>query len=270
MSRQNKIAFLGGGNMTEALVAGLLKADLAAPDRLWATDVLPERLSHLREEYKIRTSDRNADAARWADILILSVEPQILDGVLHDIARRLGSNTLVISVAAGYPMARVAAHLKKPKLRVVRGMPNTPSSVRAGVAAVCFSRFVTPGERQTARQIFESIGLVVEIDERLMDAVTGLSGSGPAYLYAIIEALADGGVNVGLPRQTAELLATQTLLGTAQLLIESGAHPASLKDRVASPGGTTMAGLQQLEAGRFRAALISAVETATRRSQELG
>jgi pyrroline-5-carboxylate reductase len=256
--------------MTEALVAGLLKAGLADPGQLMATDILPSRLSLLREQYKIRTSARNHEAVKQSDVVILSVEPHVLDEVLAEVCRALPPQALVISVAAGYPMSRVAALLKRPKLRVVRAMPNTPSSVLAGVTAMTLGTHAVPADRAIATEIFESVGRVVVLEERLMDVVTGLSGSGPAYVYVMVEALADGGVKMGLPRPIAQLLATQTAFGTARMLIESGDHPAQLKDRVASPGGTTIAGLHQLEAGRLRAALIDAVEAATRRSQELG
>lgn len=270
MSLGKHITFLGGGNMTEALVAGLLKAGLADPGQLTVTDILPSRLTLLRGQYKIRTSASNDEAVKRSDVVILSVEPHVLDEVLAGICRGLPSQALVISVAAGYPMSRVAAQLKRPKLRVVRAMPNTPSSILEGVTAMTFGTHAVPPDRAIATKIFESVGRVVVLEERLMDVVTGLSGSGPAYVYMMVEALADGGVKMGLSRPIAQSLATQTVFGTARMLIESGDHPAQLKDRVASPGGTTIAGLHQLEAGRLRAALIDAVEAATRRSAELG
>jgi pyrroline-5-carboxylate reductase len=263
------ISFLGGGNMTEALVSGLLQAGLARPDDLFATDILSERRALLQNRFKIRVGAGNAEAAKAAHVLILSVEPQVLDEVLDAIRSALRPETLVLSVAAGYPISRIHAHLK-PEVHVIRIMPNTPSSVLEGLSALAIGRGVSEKETRLAHQIFESVGKVVQVDERLMDAVTGLSGSGPAYLYMIIEALADGGVKVGLPRPVAELLAAQTVWGTAQMLMESGEHPGKLKDRVASPGGTTIEGLQALEVGRLRATLIDAVEAATKRSKELG
>lgn len=268
MSGEKRIAFIGGGNMTEALIAGLLKAGLAAPDQVQATDILPERLTFLKERYQIKTGRDNRAAAAWGDVLVLSVEPQILDAVLGEIRRDVRPGTLILSVAAGYPIARVAAGLS-PQAHIVRAMPNTPSWVGAGVAALSVGPGVTEEEAKLARQLFESVGMVVMVEERLMDAVTGLSGSGPAYVYLIVEALADGGVKAGLSRQAAQLLATQTVLGAARMVIESGEHPASLKDRVASPGGTTIAGLQKLEDGKLRATLMAAVEAAVKRSKEL-
>ena len=269
MALQKKIALIGAGNMAEALVAGMLKAGVAKAGQLYATDILPERRTQLQGQYGIRTGADNGEAAAWGDVLILAVEPQILDEVLPAIARSIMKDSLAVSVTAGYPIGRLTAHLP-PGTRIIRAMPNTPSSVGAGVTALALGPGVTKEDRETAEAIFGSVGTVVTVEERLMDAVTGLSGSGPAYVHLIIEALADGGVKAGLPRQTAQLLAAQTVLGAARMVIESGDHPAVLKDRVASPGGTTIAGLHKLEEGRLRAMLINAVEAACRRSKELG
>lgn len=264
-----RIALIGAGNMTEALVAGMLTSGAAHPDQLYATDILPERRAHFQDRYKIKVGGDNVEAARYGQIIILSVEPQVLDEVLGSVKSVLQGKHLIISVAAGYPISRIMAHLKA-EARIVRAMPNTPSSVLAGVTALSFGPRLAEEDQQVARTIFESVGKVVVVEERLMDAVTGLSGSGPAYVYLMIEALADGGVKMGLSRQVAELLAAQTVLGTARMLLESGEHPGQLKDRVASPGGTTIAGIHKLEEGCLRATLIAAVEAATKRSQELG
>jgi pyrroline-5-carboxylate reductase len=269
MSLGKTISFLGGGNMTEAMVCGLLKSGLSRPDDVWATDILPDRRTYLQSRFKIRTVGGNSEAAKAAEILVLCVEPQVLDEVLDQVRSVVSPEALVISVAAGYSIARVQAHLR-PEARIVRVMPNTPSSVLEGMSAMAVGPNVSTEETRLAARIFESVGKVVEIDERLMDAVTGLSGSGPAYVYLMIEALADGGVKMGLPRPVAELLAAQTVLGSARMLLESGEHPGRLKDRVASPGGTTIAGLHKLEKGRLRATLIDAVEASAKRSKELG
>lgn len=269
MSLAQRIAFIGAGNMTEALVHGLLKGGLAGVEQLYATDTNPERCALIRDRYGIRTGAANRDAAAWGEVVVLSVEPQVLDGVLDDLAPVVGSGTLVVSVAAGYPIARVVGRLKAAR-RVVRAMPNTPSSVLAGVTAFAPGAEATDGDLATVLAMFRSVGAVVQVEERLLDAVTGLSGSGPAYVYVAIEALADGGVKQGLPRSVAQTLAAQTLLGAARMVLETGEHPGRLKDRVTSPGGTTMAGLHELERGRLRATLISAVEAATKRSQDLG
>ena len=269
MSINRRVALIGGGSMTEALVAGMLKAESARTNELYATDILPERRTHLQTRYNIRVGIDNRDAAGWGQVVILSVEPQILDQVLDQIRPAVQANALIVSVAAGYPIARVAAHLK-PESRIVRAMPNTPSSVLAGVTALSFGPNLSAEEQRIANIIFESVGKIVTVEEHLMDAVTGLSGSGPAYVYVMIEAMADGGVKMGLSRPVAELLAAQTVLGAARMLLETGEHPGRLKDRVASPGGTTIAGIHELEKGRFRATLMDAVEAATKRSRELG
>ncbi len=269
MALQKKIALIGAGNMAEALVAGMLKAGVAKAGQLYATDILPERRTHLQGRYQIKTGSDNGEAAAWGDVLILAVEPQIIDKVIQLTAQSIKKDALIVSVAAGYQIGSLAAQLP-PGTRIIRAMPNTPTSVGAGVTALAPGPGVTPKDLETARTIFESVGTVATIEERLLDAVTGLSGSGPAYAYLIIEALADGGVKAGLPRQTAQLLAAQTLLGAARMVIEGGEHPTVLKDRVASPGGTTIAGLRRLEEGRLRATLINAVEAASKRSKELG
>lgn len=269
MSLERRIALIGAGNMTEALLTGMLKAGVARAEDLFATDILPERRIFIQTRYNIKVSDDNRKAAAWGRIMILSVEPQHLDAVLDEVKPNVDSECLVISVAAGYPISRVARRLK-PGMRIVRAMPNTPSSVLEGICALTFGPGLSEEDVRAARAIFESVGKVVLVEEPLMDAVTGLSGSGPAYVYVMIEALADGGVKMGLARPVAELLAAQTVLGAARMLLETGEHPGRLKDRVASPGGTTIAGLHQLEAGRLRATLMDAVEAATKRSKELG
>jgi len=263
-----KIAFIGGGQMAEAIVGGLLAGQLCKSDSLWATDPVAARCDRLKSQFGIRVGSENREAAAWAEVVILAVKPQSLSGVLKEIGAML-DRTLVISIAAGVTISSIEQQTSGAK-RIVRAMPNTPALVREGMTAVAFGEGISEDDQDVTRVIFEAVGRVVSIEERLMDAVTGLSGSGPAYVFQAIEALADGGVKMGLPRQTSELLAAQTVLGAAKLVLESGEHPAKLKDRVASPGGTTIAGLHQLEQGGFRATLMGAVEAATKRSQELG
>jgi len=263
-----KIAFIGGGQMAEAIVGGLLAGKLCRPDQLWATDPVAARCDRLKSQFGIRVGSHNREAVAWAEIVILAVKPQSLANVLKEIGADL-SRTLVISIVAGATIRAISEQAPGAK-RLVRAMPNMPALVREGMTAVAFGAEISEDDMGVARTVFESVGRVVPVEERLMDAVTGLSGSGPAYVFQAIEALADGGVKMGLPRQTAELLAAQTVLGAAKLVLESGEHPAKLKDRVASPGGTTIAGLHQLEQGGFRATLMGAVEAATKRSQELG
>jgi pyrroline-5-carboxylate reductase len=269
MLRDRRVVFIGAGNMGEALLAGLLHGGHLPPAQLRCSDISPARRDLISRTYRVVTSDKNREMAEWADVIVLAVEPQVLDEVSEEIAPVIGASKLVVSVAAGYPIARIARHLNG-VTRIVRAMPNTPSIIREGVTAMAHDAELSEEDLATARELFTAVGTVVVVAERSMDVVTGLSGSGPAYVFLMIEALADGGVKMGLPRETAQLLAAQTVAGAARLVVESQEHPAVLKDRVASPGGTTIAGLYELERGRFRATVISAVEAASRRSAELG
>jgi pyrroline-5-carboxylate reductase len=263
-----KIAFIGGGQMAEALIGGLLAGQVCAAELIWATDPLADRRDRLKSQFGILVGADNREASVWADVALLAVKPQILPDVLKETHAALG-RLLVISIVAGTTIRSIVEKTTA-AAKVVRAMPNTPAVVREGMTALAKGPGVSEDEMRLAREIFASVGRVVVVEERLMDAVTGLSGSGPAYVFQAIEALADGGVKMGLPRPTAELLAAQTVLGAARLVLESGEHPAKLKDRVTSPGGTTIAGLHQLELGGLRATLMAAVEAATKRSQELG
>jgi pyrroline-5-carboxylate reductase len=263
-----KIAFLGAGRMAEALIGGLLTSEACRPDEIWATDPLSARCETMKTQFGVRVGAVNQPAAEWADAVVLAVKPQVVAQVAAEVPSCV-SGKLVLSIAAGIPIERIRGLMSGARA-IVRAMPNTPALVREGVTAVAFGPECSEQDRSLAKRVFESVGRVVEVEERLMDAVTGLSGSGPAYVFVAIEALADGGVKMGLPRRTAELLAAQTVLGAARLVMERGEHPAQLKDQVASPGGTTIAGLHQLEQDRFRATLIAAVEAATKRSEELG
>ena len=266
----NKIAFIGGGQMAEALIGGLLAGRLCPAESIWVTDPVAARGDHLKSQFGVRVGSANREATAWANVVVLAVKPQTLPAVLSEVGPALAqSQSLVVSIVAGVTIKTIAEQMGG-AMRVVRAMPNTPALVREGMTALALGSGVSEEDSRLARTVFEAVGRVVLVEERLMDAVTGLSGSGPAYVFLAIEALADGGVQMGLPRQTAELLAAQTVLGSARLVLESGVHPAQLKDRVASPGGTTIAGLYQLEQGSFRATLMAAVEAATIRSKELG
>ena len=269
MIENPKIAFLGAGNMAEALVAGIIKGKLSKPEFVLATDISPARLEILKDRYEIQVGDQNLDAVLWADVIILCVKPQVINDVLAEIQSSLSEKQLVISVAAGVSISRVQDIIGQ-SIPMVRAMPNTPAVIQEGVTALAGCRDLSLEQLSVAQKIFESVGQVVVVDETLMDAVTGLSGSGPAYVYLAIEALIDGGVRVGLPRTIAHVLAVQTVLGAAKMVKETNEHPALLKDRVTSPGGTTIAGVQRLEEGGLRATLIDAVEAATHRSRELG
>jgi pyrroline-5-carboxylate reductase len=215
------------------------------------------------------TTSSNVDVARSAEVLVLSVKPQILPRVVREIADAIRPDTLVISVAAGVDCATIE-ELLPGGMRVVRSMPNTPALVGAGATAIAAGSAATADDLRTARFVFDAVGITVELDESQLDAVTGLSGSGPAYIFLILEALADAGVKVGLSRRNAQRLAAQTVMGSAKLLLETDEHPGRLKDMVTSPGGTAIAGLHTLEQGGLRTTLINAVETATKRSKELG
>lgn len=265
----NSIAFLGGGNMAEALIRGLLLAQRLSPDKIRVSDVKPERLKALAAEHNVRVFDDNTALIENVDVVVLAVKPQAMDKILDPLARHIHKEQLVISVAAGVPLRAIEARLPE-GTRVVRAMPNTPATALAGATAIAAGTHATARDVQTAEGFFAAVGKVVTLDETLLDAVTGLSGSGPAYIMLIIEALADGGVKVGLHRDTALLLAAQTVYGSAKLLLETGEHPGRLKDMVTSPGGTAIAGLHTLESGALRKTLIDAVESATARAETLG
>jgi pyrroline-5-carboxylate reductase len=266
---EGKIAFLGAGNMAEALIRGLLRAKMATEAQVIATGRRQERLDELKARYGVQAMTDNVAATREADIVVLSVKPQAMDKLLTTVAPALDVHKLAISVAAGVPIAAIERRLGA-GARIVRAMPNTPALVGAGATALAAGEHATADDLRLAAKLFQAVGTTTSLDENLLDAVTGLSGSGPAYIFLIIEALSDAGVKVGLPRYTALALAAQTVLGSAKLLLETGSHPGQLKDQVTSPGGTAIAGLHTLEAGGLRTTLIDAVEAATRRARELG
>jgi pyrroline-5-carboxylate reductase len=263
------IAFLGAGNMAEALVKGLLRAHVASPSEIICTDRRAERGPELTHKYGVRFQKDNLAAAREAGIVVLSVKPQAMNKLLEEIKPALDQTKLVISIAAGVPIKAIERQIGH-GIRIIRTMPNTPALVGAGATALAPGEHATEADLAQARALFEAVGMAVVVEEPLLDAVTGLSGSGPAYIFLIIEALADGGVKAGLARDQAQELAAQTVLGSAKLLIETGEHPGRLKDQVTSPGGTAIAGLHTLEAGGLRTTLMDAVEAATNRSRELG
>ncbi len=267
--RGRKIGFLGGGNMAAALIRGLLHSETMAADQIRASDVKAERLAELHEKYGIQTSLDNDEIVRWADVIVIAVKPQIVDRILAPVGVAMSPGDLVISIAAGVPLEAFESRLPK-DARVIRAMPNTAAMALAAATAIAPGAHATDDDVATAKALFEAVGRCVVLDESLLDAVTGLSGSGPAYVMLMIEALADGGVKVGLGRDTALLLAAQTVYGAAKLQLETGEHPGRLKDMVTSPGGTAIAGLHTLESGGLRRTLIDAVEVASNRSAELG
>ena len=264
-----RIGMLGSGNMAGALIRGLLASGRVSKENVRASDVRKERLHDLATEYGITTTTNNHELVRWADLVVVAVKPQVFDRVLEPIYGDFAPGTLVVSIAAGVPLRALEARLP-PHVRVVRTMPNTAAIALAGATGIAPGSRATEEDVAVTRELFEAVGRAVVLDEPLIDAVTGLSGSGPAYVMLMIEALADGGVKVGLHRETALLLAAQTVYGSAKLLLETGEHPGKLKDMVTSPGGTAIAGLHTLESGGLRRTLIDAVDAATRRAVELG
>jgi pyrroline-5-carboxylate reductase len=246
----NVIGFIGGGNMGEALIRGILRAKLFRPQQVLLSEPDRPRRDRLVRALRVRRAAGNLDLARRARCVVLAVKPQLVPAVLAEIAPAAGRTTLLVSIAAGVPLALLAAHLK-------------------GATAISWGRGVTAADRKLVRRLFDAVGITAEVGEGLMDAVTGLSGSGPAYVFTAIQGLADGGVQAGLPRATALLLAAQTVLGSARMVLETGAHPHQLRDRVASPGGTTIRGIAELEERGVAGAFMAAVGAAAARSREL-
>lgn len=254
--------------MGTSLLRGILNAKLTGPEKIIAGGIHLEKLQKLEQTWRIRYSLANAEAAGLAEIIILSVKPYTLKKVLDEIKPALREDQLLISIAAGVTIDSIQRRIGKNN-PIVRAMPNIASTVDAGATALSYGRFVTEEHQRLAIAIFEAVGEVVVVEEHLLDAVTGLSGSGPAYIYMVVESLIDGGVKVGLPRDIATKLAVQTVLGSAKLVKESGLHPAILRDQVTTPGGTAINAIHELESHGLRAMLIHAVGTATQRSKEL-
>jgi pyrroline-5-carboxylate reductase len=264
-----RLGFIGCGNMGEALVKGLVEADVVPASLITVFDTRGDQLAELDRRYGVRPAKSNVELVRETDVVLLAVKPQIMTPVLGEVASSVSRRQLVISIAAGVSTASIRATAAK-DLRLIRVMPNTPALVLQGATAIAKAKDLEAGDLETAQEIFGAVGKVVVLDEELMDAVTGLSGSGPAYVALVVESLADGGVKMGLDRATAMTLATQTVLGAAKLLLETSLHPGALKDMVSSPGGTSIAGIAALEEGGIRTTFIKAVERATLRSRELG
>jgi pyrroline-5-carboxylate reductase len=264
-----KLGIIGGGVMGEAILSRLIIGQIYQPLEVIVSEPQPSRRSFLQQKYGIQVTAENAKV-RSAAAVVLAIKPQIFGTVTQELADTLNRDAqpLIISIMAGVTLQQLETAF--PQLPVIRAMPNTPATVGAGMTAIALGNYASDNHKQIALQLFSAVGEVVEVSESLMDAVTGLSGSGPAYVAILVEALADGGVAAGLPRTIANQLAQQTVKGTLQLLQETGIHPAELKDRVTSPGGTTIAGVSALEKAGFRSALIEAVVAATKRSQELG
>lgn len=264
----DKTGFIGGGNMAEAIIKGMIAGGTAA-EAILVSEPVAARRHYLFATYGIMTTADNREIASSCRTIILAVKPQQAASVCSALTAYIDAGHLLISIMAGTACSRLEEFFSESP-RIVRVMPNTPALVLCGAAAIAGGKSATEEDLAAVEAIFSLVGTCCRVDEKLMDAVTGLSGSGPAYVLTFIEALADGGVKNGLPRETALNLAMQTVLGTARLLAETGEHPGSLRDKVTSPGGTTIAGLHALEKGSFRATVMNAVEAATARSKELG
>jgi len=269
MLKNKMVGLVGTGNMGEALIKGLLHGHLCKPEQIFCSDTRPERLKAIRETYGVKGTSHNIEVVKHSDIFILAVKPQIMKQVVSEVAKHLDLSKLIISIAAGVSLDAIESCAKR-ELKLIRVMPNICVSVREGVSAIAGGKHILKEDLMIAKTIFDSVGKSLFIEENLLDAVTGLSGSGPAYIFLIIDALADAGVKVGLSRSDSLILASQTVLGAAKMLIETGEHPGKLKDMVTSPGGTAIAGLHTLEGGGIRTTLMNAVEVATQRSMALG
>ncbi|MDN3513137.1 MAG: pyrroline-5-carboxylate reductase [Candidatus Brocadia sp.] len=266
---KERIGFIGGGKMGEALCKGIINAKLNTADNIMVSDVVVERCKLLTKELGIKTTQNNKDIASFADVIVLAVKPQMMNEVITNLKNDITHRHLVVSIAAGIPLRFMESCLQA-DIRIIRVMPNTPCLVGASATAFAPGKYATDADEQLVFSLFNAVGKVFKLDESHLDAVTGLSGSGPAYGYMFIEALSDGGVKMGLPRDVATILAAQTVLGAARMVLETGQHPASLKDAVTSPGGTTIDGLSKLEEGGLRSTIIHAVEAATVKSKKLG
>lgn len=264
-----QIAIIGGGAMGSALCRGLVQAGATLPGNVRISDLHVAHLKELSDALGVKAASGNLEAIEGADIVVLAVKPQSLPGVLSEISDSLAPSQLVVSIVAGVRISAIEHAIAAP-VPVVRAMPNTAAQVNAGACAFCKGTRAEKRHVEWVQAIFDSVGIAVQVEERMMDAVTALSGSGPAYIYLVIEAMVEGGVKAGLPRDIARQLATQTVLGAARMVIETGRHPAQLKDMVATPSGTTIAALASLEQSGVRAALMDAVEKAAIRSKELG
>lgn len=268
MTKKNTIGIIGLGRMGRCLVQGLVEAGLYSKNQVFYTTRHPETSARVAKELGFTPCSSNEDVVRQSDVVIIAVKPQNVAEVLSELKKASVKDKLFISIAASISTAQIEAGLSK-GAAVVRAMPNTPAFVAAGMTAFCTGKNVGEEETAHARKVFSPLGRVVKVDERHMDAVTGLSGCGPAYTYVVLEALTEGGIKVGLPRDLATELAAQTVLGAAKMLLETGRHPAALKDEVTTPAGCTIDGLLELEEGKVRVTMIKAVVQATKRAKEL-
>ena len=267
-SEDMKIGFIGLGNMAKAMIGGMLSRGIARPEDLLGSAKTEETRKAVREKYGIEVLEDNAAVAKVSDVLILAVKPQMFEAVIPQIKEKVSENTLIVSIAAGKSIAQIEEAFGR-SLKLVRCMPNTPAMVGEGCSGVCRSDKVTEEEMAKCMELISSFGLAEEVPEKLMDAVVGVSGSSPAFVFMFLEALADGAVKAGMPRKQAYRFAAQTVLGSAKLMLETGKHPGELKDMVCSPGGTTIEGVQVLEEMGLRSALMNAVEACVEKSRNM-
>ena len=270
MPATQTIGFIGAGKMATALAIGFLKSGLTETAKLIASDVHEGARAAFETLTQARTTSSNLDVAQASRVVILAVKPQQMEGMLRELGTVLTPQHLVVSIAAGVTITKMVKWLGNDEARIVRVMPNTPALVGASASAYASGKSATAADAVLAQKLLSAVGVVYQVKESLLDAVTGLSGSGPAYVYLFIEALSDGGVASGLPRDIATKLAAQTVLGAAKMVLETGQHPGALKDMVTSPGGTTIEGLHELEKGKLRGTVMSAVRAATEKSKKLG
>jgi len=269
MSTKLTIGFLGAGKMATALARGFVRAGLVTPGQVTASDPSAAARAAFAKEVGAKTTVSNAEVVKSAAVLVLAVKPDQVSGLLAEIRDQLTDKHCLISIAAGVPLAKLEAGLGA-GARLIRVMPNTPALVGASATAFALGKAARPADGELAQKLFSAVGVAFQVKEALLDAVTGLSGSGPAYAYLFIEGLSDGGVAAGLPREIATRLAAQTVLGSARMVLETGLHPGVLKDMVTSPGGTTIEGLHELEKGKMRGTVISAVRAAAEKAKKLG
>jgi pyrroline-5-carboxylate reductase len=269
MATPFSIGFLGAGKMATALAKGFVRAELTTPKEIIASDPYPLARKSFTGEIGSKTTASNRDVAKTARVLILATKPDQVAAALAEISSAFTKNHLLISIAAGVTISKLE-NLLPAGARVIRVMPNTPALVGEGASAFALGKNASVADAELAKKLLSAVGVALQVKESLLDAVTGLSGSGPAYVYQFIEALSDGGVAAGLPRDIATKLAAQTVLGAAKMVLETGQHPGALKDQVTSPGGTTIEGLHALEKGKLRATVMSAVRAATEKSKKLG
>ena len=265
---EKELGIIGTGKIGSTLLKRLISTNSIDRSKIIAYDIDEKKRSKLSKEYNIEYAKNNEELARSAKFILIAVIPQVIDTVLKEIEPVITNEQIIISIAAGVSFNHINKVIN-PAVGLIRIMTNTPALVGAAATAIAHNSHVKDIQLEFVKKIFKAVGMVVELEERHLDAVTGLSGSGPAYIFIIIEALADGGVKMGLPRAIALKLAAQTLFGSAKLLLETGIHPAALKDMVATPGGTTITAIHELESAKIRATLIRAVEAATLKSKSL-